>query len=191
MTRAEFTARFPHASEMTIRLNCDDVAPRLVSSPTPVLQMPANAAQQPASKPARKPSKRVLLPRTRNAGTMTEGAYWGALRSMLRQFSLRRWKPRNLALAAAKISFNGPNNQRFAYRCCACGGAFKRDEVEVDHVESCGTLKSHEDLGPFVARLLAEDPKAWRVMCAPCHLARTNEARGIAPVTDAQVSLRL
>jgi hypothetical protein len=181
MNRETFLARFPHASEITIRLNCDEEKPRPVSAPTPARQMPANAAQQPASKTARKPSKRVLLPRTRNAGTMTEGAYWGALRSMLRQFSLRRWKPRNLALAAAKVPFNGPNNQRFAYRCCACRGAFRRDEVEVDHVEECGTLQSHEDLGPFVARLLAEDPQAWRVMCAPCHLARTNQARGIAP----------
>lgn len=181
MTRAEFTARFPHASEMTIRLNCSDATTRAVSAPTPASQMPANAKERPARKPARKPSKRVLLPRTRNAGTMTEGAYWGALRSLLRQFSLRRWKPRNLALNAAKIPFNGPNNQRFAYRCCACGGAFKRDAVDVDHVESCGTLKSHEDLGPFVARLLAEDPKAWRVMCKPCHQIRTNEQREIAP----------
>lgn len=173
MTRSEFLERFPNASEACIRAN--------VSLPSPAPQMPAKAKEQPAPKPARKPSKRVLLPRTRNAGTMTEGAYWGALRSMLRQFSLRRWKPRSLALAAAKIPFNGPNGQRFAWRCCVCAGAFKRDEVDVDHVESCGKLGTHEDLGPFVARLLAEDPQAWRVMCRPCHQARTNAERGIVP----------
>ena len=178
ISRQEFIQRFPNASEITIRLNCSDAVTRAVSSPIPAPQMPAKAKEQRA---ARKPSKRVLLPRTRNAGTMTEGAYWGALRSMLRQFSLRRWKPRALALSAAKIPFNGPGNQRFAWRCCACAGAFKRDEVDVDHVESCGKLGAHEDLGPFVARLLAEDPKAWRVMCKPCHLARTNAERGIVP----------
>ena len=174
MTRDEFTTRFPNASEMTIRLNCSDAISRCDSSPAPRNKTSVKPQER---RPERKPSKRVLLPRTRNAGTMTEGAYWGALRSMLRQFSLRQWKPRSLALAAAKIPFNGAGNQRFAWRCCACAGAFKRDEVDVDHVESCGKLGAHEDLGPFVARLLAEDPKAWRVMCKPCHQARTNAER--------------
>lgn len=202
MTRADFIARFPHASEMTIYLNFRDVTTLPVSAPmsktmskTMSKPAPITHGQDISEKAHRKPSKRVLLPRTRNAGTMTEGAYWGALRSLLRQFSLRRWKPRNLALAAAKIPFNGPNNQRFAYRCCACAGAFKRDAVEVDHVESCGSLTSHADLGPFVARLLAEDPRAWRVMCKPCHLSRTNAAalasRSNTQTDSPQSALRL
>jgi hypothetical protein len=177
VTRDEFTTRFPNASEITIRLNCSDAISRGDSSPTPRNETPVKPKER---RPERKPSKRVLLPRTRNAGTMTEGAYWGALRSLLRGFSLRRWKPRSLALAAAKVPFNGPNNQRFAYRCCVCLGAFKREAVDVDHVESCGKLGAHEEIGPFVARLLAEDSKAWRVMCKPCHQARTNAERNAA-----------
>jgi hypothetical protein len=32
--------------------------------------------------------------------------------------------------------------------------------------------------------LLAEDPKAWRVMCKPCHQARTNaECAGASPTS--------
>jgi hypothetical protein len=57
--------------------------------------------------------RKGATPKTRNAGTMTDAAFWGFIRSALRQKS-RWWKPIGEAKAKAKRSYKGPlKRQKF------------------------------------------------------------------------------
>jgi 5-methylcytosine-specific restriction endonuclease McrA len=118
-------------------------------------------------------TKRV--PKTRNANTMTEAAYWGMLRSVLRR-GFRYWKPIAKARELAKVPYDGENKrQKWAYICASCGGLFKGSEVQVDHIVPCGSLKCPEDIAPFVEKLTAEN--GYQVLCKSCHTIKTNRER--------------
>jgi hypothetical protein len=175
MTRAQFLAKFPRATEQVIRLNCSDylkgggekhgtakaaIAAALIPS-------------DPASGPKR---KRKLVERTRNACTWTEAEFWTRIRSCLRRMSIY-WRPAREALHAARVPFHGPRGQKWAFLCADCQKLFKRSSVQLDHVNPCGALKSYEDIGAFLERLLPEDPNAYRVRCTKCHQAKTNRER--------------
>lgn len=185
MTRAEFSAKFPHATESVIRLNCSDAITRTCPAPSPTRERLAAVKEQPA---ARKPSKRVLSPRTRNGGTITEAAYWGMLRSGLRRTFLW-WKPAQTALRAARIPYNGPNGQKWAFICADCNGRHLRKNVHIDHIEPAGALTSYEHVGEFVRRLTPESPAAYAIRCHACHQAKTNAERGIAPESQGSLPL--
>ena len=167
MTRSEFLARFPHASEAAIRANCH-VEQQPKPNKTALLLLLPN-------KPAKKP-KRRLVPRTRNAGTWTEAEFWGRLRSCLRRMSIY-WKPARIALHAARTPFHGPRGQKWAFLCADCNKLFKRSAVELDHDTPAGALTCYEHIGPFLARLLPEDTASYKVRCKKCHLAKTNAER--------------
>lgn len=119
--------------------------------------------------------KTSRVPRTRAGGEWTEAGFWGFLRSGFRQIS-RRWPPlARQALNAVRRKYSGPNKrQKWEYQCSACQQWFMGKEVQVDHIEPCGSLKAVEDIGPFVERLFAE-PDKLRVLCEACHQQRTNE----------------
>jgi hypothetical protein len=74
---------------------------------------------------------------------------------------------------------NESDNKRmkWEYRCCICEQWFPRKEVQVDHIEPCGSLKSYKDLETFAARLFCE-PQGLRVTCVNCHQSITNKSRG-------------
>ena len=55
--------------------------------------------------------KRELVPRTHNAATMTESAFWSFIRSALRQKS-RWWKPISIAKQKAKRAYKGKNKRQ-------------------------------------------------------------------------------
>ena len=116
--------------------------------------------------------------KTRNANTESEAKYWGGIRSALRKH-FQYWKPMAEAKKMARIrilkeslterqkSYWGKT--RFGFVCSHCGHAFKSKEVEIDHLVPVGSLRSLEDLAPFVARLTAEDPNSYQVVCKECH----------------------
>lgn len=128
---------------------------------------------------AKAPKKKWTVARTRNGGTWTEAAFWGRLRTELRRVH-RFWKPKAAALKAARVAYKTGH----AYLCADCQRLFRKEGVEVDHVEPCGSLRCLEDLPGFVARLFIEDPAGYRVRCKNvCHRAKTtaeNEARRAA-----------
>ena len=127
---------------------------------------------------ARKP-KTNRVPRTRAGGEWTEAAYWGFIRSALRSAS-RRYPPIvRLALHAVRRPYKGENKrQKWEYQCENCGKWFKGTKVQVDHVVPCGSLKSVDDVGPFVARLFCE-PNGLIVLCKDkCHAEKTARERG-------------
>lgn len=122
-------------------------------------------------KATRKP-KTARVPRTRAGGEWTEAAFWAFIRSGLRQLS-RRWPPlvRHVWLGARR-PYRGLNRrQKWEFQCAACAGWFKRDGMQADHIESCGTLKSWDAMVGFAERLFCEADKL-RILCADCHATR-------------------
>ena len=112
-------------------------------------------------------------PRTRNEGTMTEAAFFGTIRSALRELSFRGklGKPRQEATRRARIS-------RGMYRCSECGEATPHKDIEVDHIHPCGPLQTFHDLEGFCRRLFC-DADGLRVVCKRCHHNKTfNRACG-------------
>ena len=111
--------------------------------------------------------------KTRNNNTMTESAFWGMLRSTLRQKS-RFWLPVKLCLDKAKRPYVGPNKrQKYEYQCAMCKKWFIRTDVEVDHIIPAGSLKSGKDLELFVEKLFCE-VEGLRCLCKKCHHSITH-----------------
>tara|TARA_R110000772_G_scaffold268686_2_gene397454 strand:+ start:5101 stop:5496 length:396 start_codon:yes stop_codon:yes gene_type:complete len=122
-------------------------------------------------------TKRKLIPRTRNAETLTESAYWGKIRSTLRS-AFRYWKPMIIALNDASRPSKSKNKRlKKEYQCAVCEEWFKRADVQIDHIIPCGSLKCYTDIEPFIKNLTPEDPKAFQVLCKPDHQLKTNLER--------------
>ena len=119
--------------------------------------------------------KKVLVPRTHCSNTLTESGFFGLIRSALRRLSIR-WKPRSDYLLSVRRPKKNGGRSKWEYQCELCLGWFIRAHVEADHRVSCGSLKSFNDIGPFVERLLCEID-GWRVVCKPCHHERTQGER--------------
>jgi 5-methylcytosine-specific restriction endonuclease McrA len=152
-----------------------------ITIPASLLLPPVSAPVQKVKTPVkgRKGPKKGRVERTRNGGTWTEHRYVGVWRSAVRRVS-RFWVPKLTALKWARFSWPGPRGRKWGYTCAHCQGKFIRDSVEVDHIIPCGSLKKIEDLPAFIARALPEDPKAFQVLCKPCHRVKTlldNESR--------------
>ena len=122
---------------------------------------------------ARKPkTTRLRTPKTRNAGTMTESAFWSFIRSALRQKS-RWWKPITQCKHQSRRKYNGPNKrQKFEYQCASCKNFFPEKKGNVDHIIPAGSLNKAGDLPGFVERLFCEIDNL-QVLCTTCHDLKT------------------
>ena len=125
------------------------------------------------------PKKKIVkskTPKTRNAGTMTESAFWSFIRSALRQKS-RWWKPISQAKLKAKRKYKGPNKrQKFEYQCNICKDWYPDKEINVDHIIPAGTLRCANDLPGFVERLFCEIDNL-QVLCNVCHNKKTQNEK--------------
>ena len=120
-------------------------------------------------KPVKKTSR---VPKTRNAGTMTESAFWSFIRSALRQKS-RWWKPITECKMKARRTYKGPNKrQKFEYLCNSCKTWFPDKQINVDHIVGAGSLNCGQDLPGFVDRLFCEQDNL-QVLCTTCHDHKT------------------
>ena len=121
-------------------------------------------------------AKTDRVPRTHAGGEWTSAAFFGFLRSGLRQLS-RRWPPiARQAMHAARRKYHGPNKrQKWEYLCAGCGEWHAGKAVHVDHVVPCGSLRSMDDVRGFVERLFVE-ADGLRVLCHDCHDGRHNGA---------------
>ena len=124
-----------------------------------------------------KTTKKSKVPKTRNAGTLTESQFWGLIRSALRS-KFRYWKPMQLALDKTSRP-NQSSNKRLKkeYQCAKCQKWFKRADVQIDHIIPCGSLKSYDDIQGFIERLTIEDPKGFQILCKEDHKEKTNSER--------------
>jgi len=130
---------------------------------------------------ATKRKKAVAKPKTlktRNAGTMTESAFWSFIRSGLRQKS-RFWKPITQCKMANRRTYKGPlKRQKFEYQCNECKQWFPDKKINVDHVTPAGSLNCANDLPGFVERLFCEIDNL-QILCEVCHNVKTqNEKNG-------------
>jgi hypothetical protein len=124
----------------------------------------------------KKVTRKPRTPRTRNAGTMTEAAFWSMIRSALRQKS-RWWKPVSKCKELAKRAYKGKNKrQKWEYQCNKCKEWFKSDEVNVDHIEPAGSLNCAEDLPAFVETLFCEQNNL-QCLCLNCHNIKTQKEK--------------
>lgn len=121
--------------------------------------------------------KKSTVWKTRNGGTWSEAEFFSAIRTALRQ-KFRYWKPMVMARDLARRPYSGNNKQRkWEYQCAFCKNYFPQDQVQIDHIIPCGSLKSYEDIVPFLLRLTPEDPSAFQVLCKEHHLEKTNKER--------------
>lgn len=126
------------------------------------------------TKIANLPKPRKILDKPRNAGTMTEPAFWAMMRSTLRRKTMTAWKPVLNVLLMARRPHDGTNpRQKWEFQCADCKRWFPRKQVEVDHVTSAGALSCSEDLPGFVDRLFCEE-EGLRVVCNQCHDDKTH-----------------
>ena len=130
---------------------------------------------------ATKRKKAVVKPKTlktRNAGTMTESAFWSFIRSGLRQKS-RFWKPITQCKMANRRTYKGPlKRQKFEYQCNECKQWFPDKKINVDHISPAGSLRCADDLPGFVERLFCEIDNL-QILCETCHNVKTqNEKNG-------------
>lgn len=120
--------------------------------------------------------KKPRVAKTRNAGTMSESAFWSFIRSGLRQKS-RWWKPITQCKLEAKRPYTGPlKRQKFEYQCNECKGWFPEKMVNVDHICQAGSLNCAQDLPAFVERLFCETDNL-QVLCEACHNVKTQNER--------------
>lgn len=121
-------------------------------------------------------AKKPKTEKPRNAGTMTESAFWSFIRSGLRQKS-RWWKPITQCKLKAKRPYKGPNKrQKFEYQCNSCKKWFAEKNINVDHIIPAGTLTCANDLPGFVERLFCEVDNL-QVLCSGCHNIKTKKER--------------
>lgn len=122
--------------------------------------------------------KKSIVPRTRNANSLTESEYFGKIRSGLRK-AFQYWKPMMIALKNASRPSQNLENKRLKteYQCNHCKEWFSRKDIQIDHIVDCGTLTCFEDISQFIQRLTIEDPNGFQVLCKPDHQLKTNETR--------------
>lgn len=125
---------------------------------------------------SKKPVQNPRVARTRNAETETQSQHMNKIRSMLRSLS-RWWKPMQLALKASSTTYTVGRAKRVMFLCAQCNKLHERKNVEVNHIEPAGSLKTYEDLPAFCEKLFVEDITKLEVLCKPCHLAITAEQR--------------
>ena len=117
--------------------------------------------------------------KTRNGGKLTESAYFSKIRSTLRS-GFRYWYPMQQALNKASRPYKGPNKRlKKEFQCNHCKNWFKRADCEIDHIIECGSLRSYEDIVPFIQRLTAESINDYQVLCRSCHKLKTKEYKTI------------
>lgn len=120
--------------------------------------------------------RRTTTPKTRNAGTMTESAFWSFIRSTLRQKS-RWWKPITQCKLESRRPYKGPlKRQKFEYQCNSCKKWFPEKKINVDHIIGAGSLNCGADLPGFVERLFCEQDNL-QVLCSDCHTKKTNDEK--------------
>lgn len=120
----------------------------------------------------KKTPRRTAAPKTRNAGTMTESAFWTFIRSALRQKS-RWWKPITECKMKSRRTYKGPNKrQKFEFQCNTCKKWYPDKQINVDHIIGAGSLNCSADLAGFIDRLFCEQDNL-QVLCEVCHNEKT------------------
>ena len=121
--------------------------------------------------------RKTKVLRTRNLGTWTEAEYFSRIRSALRRV-FRYFKPMYKALELASRPSQSSNKKlKKEYQCAHCKKWFPRAKVQIDHIIEAGSLRTYEDIVPFVQRLTSENVSDYQVLCTTCHLSKTKKSK--------------
>ena len=115
-----------------------------------------------------KKKTRILKAKPFADATMTNSAFFGMIRSALRNKS-RWYYPVKVCKERNRIPYTGTNKRRkWSYRCESCKKLYDATEVEVHHKVECGILSSFDDLSGFVSRLFCNSSDLI-LLCDDCH----------------------
>ena len=121
--------------------------------------------------------RKTKVLRTRNLGTWTEAEYFSRIRSALRRV-FRYFKPMYKALELASRPSQSSNKKlKKEYQCAHCKKWFPRAKVQIDHIIEAGSLRTYEDIVPFVQRLTSENVSDYQLLCTTCHLSKTKKSK--------------
>ena len=127
---------------------------------------------------------KARVPKTRASGTMTEAAYRGFIRSMLRKGSMR-WRPKNEVKKKARHHTKLPGKTArlvFHAKCADCGELVPETDTAVDHIKPVVDpelgFTSWDD---FINRLYCEEDNL-QVLCNDCHLIKTADEKERAKI---------
>jgi hypothetical protein len=118
--------------------------------------------------------KKVVNPRVVReycGGTMTKSAFFGAIRAFLRQRWLYSCPFRKEILKGAYSTLLKK------WQCNHCKKMFLKKDVEVNHIEPCGSLRDYHEIKPFHDRLFVEDISKLEVLCKGCHKIFTEKSK--------------
>lgn len=122
----------------------------------------------------------VKTPPYANYPAWTEARFWAFIRSGLRSM-WSKWPPKFMVLKAARRDYKGSNKRlKYEFQCAHCSDWFPQKQISVDHVVPAGTLKSFDDVGPFLSRLLVAEDKL-QCLCKTCHDRKTKDERKSMP----------
>lgn len=131
-----------------------------------IMRKKSEKKKEPRARKPRIPKKVIEKPFADH--TMTNTAFFGFIRSALRQKS-RYWYPITQCKLRAREKYGGPNKRRkWLYRCEDCHELFDAKEVAVHHKVECGSLRSFDDLAGFIERLFCDSDKLV-LLCDKCH----------------------
>jgi len=85
------------------------------------------------------------------------------------------WPPRFDAIKESRRAVVGKRH-KWEIKCAVCKKWHMQKNVQVDHIEPVGTLKSYDHLADFVRKLFVSSDKL-RTVCKECHQQITNEER--------------
>lgn len=120
---------------------------------------------------------------------LTEAAFFGKIRSMLRK-EWRHSQPYRDALKRAKVPYLGGGRRKFSIKCEQCNIEYAIGEriivgqtklgkdkdalaYQIDHQVDAGSLKCFDDLSSFAERLFCA-ANELRVLCWHCHKEKTH-----------------
>jgi len=126
----------------------------------------------------------IKTPPYPNYPQWTQARFWTFIRSALRA-AWNRYPVKYEAInrAFVKKAIN-PKSGREAkmYRCAICNNVFVVKDVEVDHINPTGTLKTYADLPQFVRNLFCSVDEL-NVLCKECHQKKTQKERADARIS--------
>ena len=134
--------------------------------------------------------------KTRNDNTLSERAFYGWIKGLLRLGS-RRWRPINKVLKAGedgKLINPATGRENKAYECAGCGGRFLKakrkgtEGIQVDHIDpvvpegkqilSCCNdsfdSSIHVCIGEVAMRMYKE-VDGYQLLCKACNSAKSNK----------------